>query len=241
MNKGFIFLFLLVIIGGIGNIVITSMLPEKYKLPYGDGYSEYSSIDDWQKLSYTKEEMEELLKYQKQIENKINELTISLQNFEGLEADRVLLEQYVNDLKTGKVNVTVDHIVNNVINNVIQKASATHGVPQHYIRGIIKVESNFNPNVVSHAGAQGLMQLMPSTARGMGVTNAFDIEQNIMGGTKYFKYCLNEFNNNYDLALAAYNAGDGAVRRAGNKIPNNKETRAYVPKVSYWASIYKNS
>lgn len=114
--------------------------------------------------------------------------------------------------------------------NIIKKAANTYGVPEKLIAAIMKQESNFNPNVVSYAGAQGLMQLMPGTARYLGVTKPFDAEQNIMGATKYISQMLKQHGNNTQLALAAYNAGPGNVAKYGG-IPPFKETQNYVKNV----------
>ena len=117
------------------------------------------------------------------------------------------------------------------IEGLIQKAAASLKLPAALIHSVIKHESGYNPKAVSHAGASGLMQLMPQTARGLGVTDIFDPEQNIMAGSKFLKQMLDRYHGNVELALAAYNAGPGNVDKYGG-IPPFKETQSYVKKVT---------
>lgn len=120
--------------------------------------------------------------------------------------------------------------------SIIRQASEKYQVDEKLIHAIIKIESNYNPQVTSHAGAAGLMQLMPATAREVGVTDRYDIVQNIFGGTHYFSKMLRRHHGDIKLALAAYNAGPGNVKKYGG-IPPFKETQNYVQKVmNYYES-----
>ena len=118
----------------------------------------------------------------------------------------------------------------NEINDLISKYSEEAGLDVDFVKAVINQESGFNPNATSKCGAMGLMQLMPGTAQGLGVTNAYDPEQNIQGGTKYLKGLMDRFDNNKSLALAAYNAGPNAVKKYGG-IPPYQETQNYVKSV----------
>ncbi len=114
---------------------------------------------------------------------------------------------------------------------IFAEAAARYGVSEKLLKSVAKAESNFNPKAVSKAGAIGVMQLMPATARSLGVTDPYDARQNIMGGAKYLKENLDRFGGNVSLALAAYNAGPNAVQKYGG-IPPYKETQNYVKTVT---------
>jgi soluble lytic murein transglycosylase-like protein len=112
----------------------------------------------------------------------------------------------------------------------IAEASRLYQLPSEYIRAVVRVESDFVPTAVSRVGALGLMQLMPQTARSMGVTDPFDPRQNILGGSRYLRVLANRFEGDLVLTTAAYNAGGGAVQRYGG-IPPFAETQRYVRRV----------
>lgn len=120
----------------------------------------------------------------------------------------------------------------------IRSAAQRHRLPYHLLHAVIRAESAYNPHAVSHAGAQGLMQLMPQTAKRFGVSDPFNPKENINGGSRYLSYLLKLFKGDYHLALAAYNAGENAVMRYGNRIPPFKETQNYVRKVM---TFYKHA
>lgn len=146
--------------------------------------------------------------------------------------------------KGEKKAVSTDHDFKSVLKNggsgasedmdrIFEEAAARYQLPSKLIKAVAKAESDFNPNAVSHAGAIGVMQLMPGTARSLGVSDPYNARQNIMGGAKYIKENLDRFGD-VSLALAAYNAGPGAVKKYDG-IPPYKETQNYVKKVlSYY-------
>lgn len=116
------------------------------------------------------------------------------------------------------------------LDSIFKQAADKYGIAEKLLKAVAKAESNFNPSVVSSAGAIGVMQLMPSTASSLGVANPYDAKDNIMGGAKYLSRLLAKYNGNISLALAAYNAGSGNVEKYGG-IPPFKETQNYVRKI----------
>ena len=125
---------------------------------------------------------------------------------------------------------TPSNVTKTEIQRLVESSCEKHGVDPKLIMAVIQQESGFNQNAISKTGAQGLMQLMPATAKSLGITNAFNPEQNIEGGVKYLKGLLDRFHGNKILALAAYNAGPNAVKKY-NGIPPYKETQNYVKNI----------
>ncbi len=119
-----------------------------------------------------------------------------------------------------------------VYDDVILEESRKHGVRPSLVKAVIQVESAFNPAARSPKGAMGLMQLMPATARSLGIDDAYDPEANIRGGVRYLKQLLARYEDDEELALAAYNAGPSAVDRYGEAVPPYRETQDYVGKVN---------
>lgn len=125
---------------------------------------------------------------------------------------------------------------------VVEQAAHKNHIDSNLLRAVITAESGYKRGVVSHSGAVGLMQLLPSTAHRFGAHNVYDPVQNIHAGARYISYLMSMFKHNARLAIAAYNAGEGSVIKSGYRVPDYSQTRAYVPKVmNLWAgykSIY---
>lgn len=122
---------------------------------------------------------------------------------------------------------------------MVAEVALVHGLDGALLHAVISVESRYNPNAVSKAGAVGLMQLMPATAKRYGVKDSFDPAQNLHGGAKYLRDLLTLFDSDINLVLAAYNAGEYAVIKNGNRIPPFPETRKYVPRVMDYYREYR--
>jgi soluble lytic murein transglycosylase-like protein len=133
-------------------------------------------------------------------------------------------------VRTTRNNVALDRM--QAYDDLIVEHAHLNNVRPSLVRAVVQVESGFNPMAYSPKGAMGLMQLMPATAREFGVRNAFDPEQNVRGGVAYLRQLLDRYDGNEQLALAAYNAGPGAVDKHGQAIPPYRETRDYVTKVN---------
>ena len=179
-----------------------------------------------------------------EIENRLNTL------FGGQEAANVSTDNSFGDILDNKINIDsyfnkddsnlpnttelpgvpeIPGAPKGEILNLIDKYSQKYNIDKNLVKAVVQQESGFNSKAVSSAGALGLMQLMPSTAKGLGVRNPFDAEQNIAGGTKYLKNLINKYDS-VKLGLAAYNAGSGAVQKYGG-VPPYKETQNYVNKI----------
>ena len=135
-------------------------------------------------------------------------------------------------------NYSGEDVSKTEINNLIDEYSEKNGLDSNFVKAVVKQESGFNEKATSRCGAAGLMQLMPGTAKGLGVKNPYDAEQNIAGGTKMLSNLLKTYGGNKELALAAYNAGGGAVKKYGG-IPPYDETQRYVKNVLSIYNKYK--
>ena len=158
--------------------------------------------------------------------------TVVLSNFRSAATPQLLLEgTSQGPAAAGGSDGTVVKRRNPLLDSVVDRVANEVSVSPDLLHAVIAVESSYDSRAVSPKGAKGLMQLMPGTAQRFGVRDPFDPEQNVRAGATYLRSLLDMFEGDARLALAAYNAGESAVIRSGNRIPNFAETQAYVPRV----------
>lgn len=143
----------------------------------------------------------------------------------SLTSARIRFTPFGNSIYNSRA--AINHPMPAYLSAIMTEAGAQHGIDPRLIAAVAARESRFNPNAVSPVGACGVMQLMPTTARYLGVNNVFDARQNVMGGARYLRKLLDTFHGDLDLTLAAYNAGPGAVQKY-NGVPPYAETKAYI-------------
>lgn len=176
----------------------------------------------------------------------ITGLDITLQRINSIEQQFQALTReekkpdssFQNILDSSMKTYSGEDVSKDEINGLIDEYSQKNGLDADFVRAVVKQESGFNEKATSRCGAAGLMQLMPGTAKGLGVTNPYDAEDNVRGGTKMLANLLKTYGGKKDLALAAYNAGGGAVKKYGG-IPPYGETQRYVKNVLNIYNRYK--
>lgn len=176
---------------------------------------------------------------------RINNIEQQFQKLTGEETKKLdkdfqsILNSSMNDPMSSYLGIEEgEDVSKEQVNQLIDAYSQKNGLDSDFVRAVVKQESGFNEKATSHCGAAGLMQLMPGTAKGLGVTNPYDAEQNVKGGTKMLANLLKTYGGNKELALAAYNAGGGAVKKYGG-IPPYGETQRYVKNVLNIYNRYK--
>lgn len=245
-------------IEGMQDIMEVSYLKNMIKKTVGDGIeADYAfevimnSLNEENNTS-NKSESNTVVEFSKGRRLDDSPMILRKNNDENLLINVKELNNYVNNLKsTDEIEVnTVEELTENSlmdkIYSTVDKYANKYNVDRNLILGIIKQESNFDPNVESYAGAKGLMQLMDFNSETFGISNPFDIEENIEGGVKLLRNYLDMFDDNVEMALMAYNGGPGTMERRGvtsssdlYKMP--EETQNYVPKVMSNYNSYRNS
>ncbi|MEO8186405.1 MAG: lytic transglycosylase domain-containing protein [Burkholderiaceae bacterium] len=162
--------------------------------------------------------------------------TVVLSNFRGADTPTLVISAPAGPAAGEAARVSGQNArsrlpAQQVISSIVSDVAYELDIPAHLLHAMIAVESGYNAHALSPKGAQGLMQLMPATARRFGVADPFDARENVRGGASYLKWLLNLFDGDLPLALAGYNAGEGAVVRAGYRMPPYAETQRYVPRV----------
>jgi hypothetical protein len=203
--------------------------------PEGQGFADNINVNDLKYMSLSSQALSGLFDNtdNTDITNMFNTDKEGIFGENTVDADNNILEKTLLGIQDFSQNLMTgirDTELFSGINSMVDEISAKYGVDAKLIKSVIKAESNYNPKATSHAGAMGLMQLMPQTAQSLGVTNPYDIFQNLDGGTRLLKTLLNSFGGSTELALAAYNAGSKRVIDAGG-VPPIPETQNYVKQV----------
>lgn len=194
-------------------------------LAVNDVYA-YSQVDmNSRKAEYGKTTITPFSEVLKEEENQLAKVTTSSEKAEKVSRPNVS----VTNGTTGKVSA--DGTLTTKLDDIFKRASEKYGVSYDFLVAVAKAESDFNPDCVSSAGAKGIMQIMPEEAKGLGIDDVFDAEQNIMGSAKLLAAHLKKFDGDTTLAAAAYNAGSGRVKQYGG-VPPFKETQNYVKKIA---------
>jgi hypothetical protein len=229
----------------LSRLTLTSLLFVMLTLPVSAGAAMYAYVDARGICHYTNVPGDGRYKLSEQAPRRLaspeDQLirTIARRSTNGLSRSGGMINGYFTNGGYPRSQEYAFRTAPQALNRYIQLAAAYHQVDPLLIKAVIKAESNFDPTAISPKGAQGLMQLMPGTAKDLAVNNPFDPLQNINGGTKYLRYLLDNFKGNVELSLAAYNAGPGNVAPYG-VVPNIPETQNYVAKVMETYRSYRS-